>query len=129
MITVAIAAILLSVALPSYNSQVVRTRRAAASGCLMELAQYMERVYAGNLRYDQNNGATTTLPSVPCRNDLSASYSFGFDSGQPQTRTFTISATPLGAQSTRDTACARLSIDQANVRRISGTGTVANCWK
>ena len=129
MIVVAIVAILLGVALPSYQSHVLRTRRASAAGCAMELAQYMERVYASNLRYDQNGGSATTLPGTPCRSELSSTYSFGFASGQPQARTFTVVATPQGGQATRDTACGALSIDQANVKGIGGTGTVAACWR
>jgi len=129
MITVAIIGILMSVALPSYQSQVMRTGRAAASACLMEMAQFMERVYASNLRYDQNNGATTALPDTACRSDLSASYSLGFATAQPTQRTFTLLATPLGQQALRDTGCAVMGIDQANVRSKSGTSTVASCWR
>ena len=129
MITVAILGILVSVALPSYQDQVVRTRRAAAAGCTMELAQFMERVYASNLRYDQNNGVATALPAVPCRNELAASYTFDFAAAQPSGRTFTVVATPAGAQASRDAKCKALSIDQANVKGISGTGTVAQCWR
>jgi type IV pilus assembly protein PilE len=41
MITVSIIGILASVAYPSYSDHVVRTRRATAAGCAMELAQFM----------------------------------------------------------------------------------------
>jgi type IV pilus assembly protein PilE len=129
MIAVAIAGILLSVALPSYQSQVVRTKRASAAGCTMELAQFMERVYASNIRYDQNAGASTVLPSTPCRSELSSSYTFAFAASQPQARTFTIQATPTGAQATRDTGCATLSIDQAGTKGVSGSTAVASCWR
>jgi type IV pilus assembly protein PilE len=129
MITVAILGILLSVALPSYQSQVVRTKRAAAAGCVMELAQFMERVYASNIRYDQNAGAATALPSTSCQNDLSASYSFAFAAAQPTARTFTITATPAGGQAARDASCGTLSIDQAGTKGVSGTNPVAQCWK
>ncbi len=129
MITVAIAGILLSMALPSYQSQVVRTKRASAAGCLMEQAQFMERVYASNIRYDQNAGAATVLPATACRSDLSSSYTFAFASGQPQARTFTIQAAPTGGQATRDTGCATLSINQAGTKAISGTDSVVNCWR
>jgi len=129
MITVAILGILMSVALPSYQSQVVRARRASAAGCSMELAQFMERVYASNLRYDQNAGAATALPATNCRNELSASYTFAFATGQPQARTFTITATPGGGQATRDSACGTLSIDQAGAKGVSGTNTAAQCWR
>lgn len=128
MVVVAIMGILAAVAYPSYSSHVQRTRRAAAAGCLADLAVFMERVYAANLRYDQNNSAATALPDVQCRSDLSGAYTFAFASGQPQQRTFTIQATPGGAQA-GDTACATLSINQANTKGISGTGTVAACWR
>ena len=129
MITVAILGILMSVALPSYQSQVLRTKRASAAGCIMELAQFMERVYASNIRYDQNAGAATALPGTACQNELSSSYSFAFATAQPQSRTFTINATPAGVQATRDAGCGTLSIDQAGVKGVSGTSAAAQCWK
>ena len=129
MLVVAIVAVLLGIALPSYNAQVVRTRRAAASGCVLEYAQFMERVYAANLRYDTNAGVATSLPATACSNDMTAHYSFAFATAQPQQRTFKVNAVPLGIQATRDTKCATLSIDQANVKGKTGTGTVADCWK
>lgn len=127
MVAVAVIGVLASIAYPSYTQYVVRTRRAAAAGCLLELAQFMERVWTTNLRYDQNAGAATALPGTSCRTDLAASY--GFTLSAVAQRTFTLSATPTGAQATRDTKCATLRFDQTNTRAISGTGTVADCWK
>jgi type IV pilus assembly protein PilE len=130
MVAVAIVGILGALAYPAYADQVVRTRRAAATGCLMELAQFMERSYANNLRYDQNaGGVATTLPAVSCLNDLSGSYSFAFATSQPTARTFTIQATPAGTQAARDTKCGTLSINQANSKGRSGTAAVAECWR
>ena len=129
MITAAIAGILAAVAYPSYTDQVVRTRRAAAAGCTFELAQFMERVYATNLRYDLNAGVATALPTLPCATDLGTNYTFAFAAGQPQARTFTVLATPGGMQATRDTKCATLSLNQASSKGESGTGTVAECWR
>ena len=129
MVVVAIMGVLAAVAYPSYNSHVVRTRRAAAAGCLADLSVFMERVYASNLRYDQNNGEDTVLPAMQCTTDLAGHYSFAFATGQPKERTFTINATPGGTQATQDAACATLSLNQANTKGISGTSTVAKCWK
>jgi type IV pilus assembly protein PilE len=129
LIAVAIAGILLSVALPSYQAQVVRTKRASAASCAMELAQFMERVYASNIRYDQNAGANTVLPTTTCRTELSTSYTFAFATGQPTARTFTIQATPTGTQATSDTGCATLSINQAGTRGVSGGQAVPQCWR
>jgi type IV pilus assembly protein PilE len=128
MVVVAIIGVLAAVAYPSYSEHVMRTRRASAAGCLGDLAGYMERVYASNLRYDQNNGAATALPTVACRTDLAGRYSFAFATGQPQQRTFTIEATPSGAQAA-DTGCAKLSLNQAGVRSVSGTRAAADCWR
>jgi type IV pilus assembly protein PilE len=130
MVTVAVIGILGALAYPSYTEHVVRTRRVSAAGCLMELAQFMERSYANNLRYDQNTGGVaTTLPAVSCRNDLSASYTFAFAASQPAERTFTIEAKPDGAQAERDTKCGTLSINQAGSKGRSSTAAVADCWR
>jgi type IV pilus assembly protein PilE len=89
----------------------------------------MERVYNTNLRYDQNNGAATTLPATNCQTSLASSYTFGFATGQPTTTTFTINATPVGVQASKDTACATLSTDQIGTKGKTGSGSVSDCWR
>ncbi|MFO1262009.1 MAG: type IV pilin protein [Rhodoferax sp.] len=127
MIVVAIVGLLAAVALPSYNSHVLRTRRAAAAGCLLELAQQMERRYTTSMSY-----AGTTLPSAACNanatTELANFYTFAFDA-DPTATAFKINATPINAQ-TADTKCGTLVIDQAGKKDISGgTDTWQACWK
>ena len=129
MIVVAIVAILVAVALPSYESYVIRTRRAAAAGCVTDLSAFMERVYAANLRYDQNNGAATTLPTTQCRTDLNATYVFSLPTASLAQRTFVVTATPQGKQSSDDAECGALSLNQAGAKSISGSGTANKCWR
>ena len=133
-IAVAIVAILAAIAVPTYSSYITRTRRAAAAACTSQIANYMERFYTTNLRYDQATDATPNGdPKLECEaaNETGQYYSYsGFSTATGATATtYLISATPIGSQLARDTQCATLTLDQAGVRNISGgTGTAAKCW-
>jgi type IV pilus assembly protein PilE len=122
MITVAIVAILVAIAVSSYEFAMVKTRRGAAEGCLMEAAQYMERYYTTNITY---LGAT-----VPrCSTDVTPHYTIAL-SGTPDARSYTILATPVSGsrQEKADTKCATLGVDQTGTKTASGPAGVAGCW-
>lgn len=141
MIVVAIIAILAAIAVPSYSSYVVRTNRSAAEGCLSEYANYMERYYTTNLRYDQLPASSGTAPAVPnpiattpatltldCAGTSQTGNNYNYAASSVTTTTYTLSATPKGAQLARDTQCGTLTLDQTGTRTRSGTGTLAQCW-
>ncbi len=133
MIVVAIIAIIAAIAYPSYINSVVKTKRAAAEGCLSEYANYMERYYTTNLRYDQTAAATpvaNTLPALDCASaaNTGADYTYSFVANSLTQSAYTIQAVPTGAQASRDTQCGTLSINQVGARTESGSGTVADCW-
>ena len=63
MIVVAIIGILAGIAYPTYQDSVRKSRRADAEAVLLELAQWMERFYTENNRYDQTRaGVAVVLP-------------------------------------------------------------------
>ena len=122
MITVAIVGILSAIAYPSYQQHVMKSRRGEAKACVLEMAQFMERFYTTNRTY-----AGAVLPAPQCTLDLQAFYAFALPAGTLTATTYTIDATPIGAQ-VNDVRCDVLSLDQAGRKTISGTSTVAECW-
>jgi len=135
MIVVAIIAVLASIAYPSYIKYITKTRRNAATACLSEYANYMERYYTTNLSYKQSAGAT--LPDLGC-SDASQTgdyydYQFGGTPASPTSTAYSIQAVPQGTQSSRDTQCGTLGIDQTGQRFYLSTkkddAGVTACWK
>lgn len=127
MIVLAIIAILVSVAYPSYQEQVREARRADAKATLVELAQFMERNFTEANRYDQDAaGAATTLPFTQAPKDGNTKY-YDLALSNLSATGFTLTATPKGAQ-TSDTKCKTFSLTQTGAKAYTGSGTVADCW-
>ncbi len=121
MITVLVIAVLAAIALPLYQQQVVKTRRAAASACLLEMGQFMERYYTTNLTY-----VGAALPDTTCRNDLAPFYTIALD-GAATAAAYGVTATAINTQASRDTTCGNLGLNQAGTRTVS-SGSVSECW-
>ncbi|MBS0212951.1 MAG: prepilin-type N-terminal cleavage/methylation domain-containing protein [Proteobacteria bacterium] len=139
MIVVAVIAVIAAIAYPSYINYITKTNRNAATACLMQYANYMERFNTTNLRYDQDSsGNANALPALDCASasQTGSSYTYAFGAAPALTRTtFLVQATPLAgsAQAQRDTTCAVVGIDQTGQRYYQGTLTDAaglgTCWK
>lgn len=132
MIVVAVVAILAAVAYPSYQDSVLKTRRSAAQACLVEMAQFMERFYTTNMRYDQTAAATpvaVALPNANCRAEMTNFYTFSFVTGQPTQTTYTIQAVPAGSQVADNTRCGTLTLTQSGAKGRSGSDALTSCWK
>lgn len=127
MIVVFIITLLAAIAYPSYMDQIVRVRRDAAKTCLSESAQFMERFYTTNLRFDQTlAGVPVALPPCNSGTDVTNYYTISLTAvGQ---RNYTLQAAPKPAQASRDGTCGTLGIDNTGTKTESGTGTVDYCW-
>jgi type IV pilus assembly protein PilE len=135
MIVVAIIAILAMIAYPSYVAYITKSNRKAAEACLSTFANYMERYYTTNLRYDQDTAATPVANALPTGSTDCAStqqtgrnYSYSFVSGSLTASAYTVQATPVNVQLTRDTLCGTLTLNQAGTRTSSGSGPLSQCW-
>ena len=127
MIVVCIVAILAMIAYPNYTSHLVRSKRTQAVSCLLEAAQYMERFYTTNLRYDQTTGGVAvSLPATACIKDMNGNYVVSISS--VAANTFVLQATPQGSQASRETECGTLTLSQNGTKTISGTGKASTCW-
>lgn len=115
MITVAIVAILAAIAYPSYQDSVRKTKRTTAQADLMELASFMERKYTETNSY---NPASLALPFSTSPRDTTVAYNLTKTS---DTSTFTLTATPIGAQAD----------DDCGVMTLKNTGAktpASGCW-
>lgn len=127
MMALAVSAILLAVAVPSYQSHIRSTKRGLATACLIEASQFMERVYSSSMAYNSYNGATTALPELSCRVDLAGDYTMSLTA---DASTYTLTATPAGGQAS-DTVCGTLTINQTGARTAKGessTDIIKKCW-
>jgi type IV pilus assembly protein PilE len=155
MVTIVIATILLSIAIPSYQAQIRKSRRTEAKNAVLDVAAREERYYstynsytndALNLGYDSTSrtlfqlpvvGGTyyqvsvcvgnTTSPPSAC-NGAQALNSVG------QTN-FLIVAIPLaGSTQLKDSSCLNFSVDSTGKQLANsaadGSGTVntSTCW-
>lgn len=132
MIVVAVIAILAAVAYPSYQDSVIKTRRSAAQGCLVEMAQFMERFYTTNMRYDQTAATppvAVALANPSCRADMAAFYTFSFVTNEPTQTTYTLQAVPQGSQVADNARCGTLTLTQAGTKGRSGSAALRDCWR
>ena len=124
MIVIVIAAVLASIAVPSYRSYVLRTHRVEAKTALLNLAAAQERFYLENNTYAANAVLATAPPAglgLPATTE-NGWYNVAIANGA-NAATFTATATATGAQAA-DTDCASFSITALGVK----TATSTKCW-
>jgi type IV pilus assembly protein PilE len=120
MIVLVIVGILLAIAIPSYEAYIVRSNRAEGKAAILAASHGLERCYTRFVAY---NSADCTM-------------SFPFDSDRGSYRitvartatSYTLTATPQGAQADRDGVCGAFTLNQTGVRGIGGSGAVGKCW-
>jgi type IV pilus assembly protein PilE len=132
MVTVAIVAILATIAVTSYKSQIQKSRRTDAKSAVLDLAGREERLFSTTNAYSSTpsalgytgaafpilvgSGYYTVNVQVPDPNPVPANPA-----------SYLITATAAGSQAS-DAACATFTVNQLGVQGSTGTGTVPQCW-
>ncbi|MFZ2387081.1 MAG: type IV pilin protein [Polaromonas sp.] len=126
MITVAVVAILASVAYPSYTQYIVRANRSSAVSFVMNLASKQEQ-YNLDARSYTNQLSLLGAATIPA--EVSNNYNVTVTADNTVAPpVYSVTAVPIGNQLARDTQCGTLSINQTGTKTISGTGTLGKCW-
>lgn len=124
MIVVAVVAIMASIALPSYTSYVLKTKRSDCKVALLAMSDLQERYYLTNNTYAPD---TATLYGAAGQ-QLSPEGTCDMTVTNGDTNTFLLTATALGSQLAdieNGTNCTVLTLDQAGVQ---GPPTAVTCW-
>lgn len=133
MITVVIATILLSIAIPLYLHQIRESRRTDARSTLMDLAGREERYYATNSNYT-SSASDLGYGSASWPVTIGSGY---YEIDQPNvpttgTPSFSIKAVPVaGKGQDQDTTCASFTIDSTGKQSALDTSNndqTSTCW-
>jgi type IV pilus assembly protein PilE len=130
MVTVAVLSVLATIAVTSYSSQVLKSRRTEAKSALLDLAGREERLFSTTNAYSNLEAAlgyavatsTTVMTAMPFGNGY-----YTLTVTTPTASSYTLTATPAGSQ-LNDTACGTFQLNQLGQQTVSGTTSAATCW-
>jgi len=118
MVVIAVAALLVSLAIPSYHSSVRKGRRGAAQAELIQFAGVAERIYTQNLSY-----AAAPTPDDP---DVDDYYTITVAIAEDGT-SWTATATPTDIQSSDK--CGTMTLTNSGARTNSGDEGDCPTWQ
>jgi len=135
MVVVAIAAILVSIAAASYQSQVQKSRRTEARTALLDLATREERYFSTNNLYSAlpaDMGYASFTPVGSGYYNVTIVVTAANPATVPPTQAgYLITATSTGIQ-VADTSCQSFTVDQTGTQASTNTGgatTTSTCWQ
>jgi type IV pilus assembly protein PilE len=84
----------------------------------------MERYYTSNMTYVLDDDV-----ALGCETEGGLDNHYVISAGEPEERTYTLTATPQGAQAGDDEKCGTLSLTETGTRGATGTSGADVCWK
>jgi type IV pilus assembly protein PilE len=134
MIAVVIVAIIAAIALPAYNLQTQKARRAEARNALLDIAGREERFLSVSNAYSATPADVGYAGAGWPQNSSNGYYQINVTVPNPAfpagTPSFLITATAIGTQ-LNDTACASFTVDQTGAQTALNSAAALNsttCW-
>jgi type IV pilus assembly protein PilE len=139
MVTIVVATILISIAIPSYQSQMRKSRRTEAKTALLDLAAREERYYSTNSAYTNDvaklgysgTGWPLTVGSGYYQVTVCVAGTSPCTGNATSGSVYLLTATPVspGPQA-GDTSCASFTLDNAGQQSATNSGATTNltCW-
>jgi type IV pilus assembly protein PilE len=134
LVTMVIGSILLSIAVPSYQSQIRKSRRTEARAALLDLASREERYLS---TYNQYTSDAASLGYGVFPTNVGSDYYQVLapvvnPAGANAPPTFILKAQPLsGSTQANDADCQTFVVDSTGAQSATGAAgdTTATCWK
>lgn len=132
MVTIVVATILITIAVPSYTSQIRKSRRTDAKTALLDLAGREERYMSTHSSYTSDPsqlgyGTGTTFPVNVGSNyyqlNVCVNAALPCNANAGTGAAYLLTATAINTQA-KDTQCLNLYVDSTG----NQTATSANCW-
>ena len=129
LITIAIVAILASIANAAYTSQIQKSRRTDARSALLDLAGREEKLFSTMNAYSQTASdlGYAAFPATVGSGYYQVTVAAPDPNQGGAAGTYSITATPRGTQ-LNDTTCASLSVNQLGAQTATPAANAATCW-
>jgi len=127
LVVLVIMGVLSAVALPAYTRYVQRGHRTEAMAALLESQHFMERYYSANGQYLSPANAVPSLPQRLQGIPSQGTVRYQLSVSEATLNSYVLQAVPKGSM-TGD-VCGSLTINQAGLRGVSSTRSVAECWR
>ena len=125
-IVIAVIAVLMALAIPSYQSFVMKSRRTEAKELLYTAAQRQQHYFTMNNVYTTNAGSLS-VPTTSSNGYYTLTITAG-TTGSINT-SYLLSAAPVsGTTQAGDTACGTYRLNSLGTKTVSGSQTTPPCW-
>lgn len=128
LVTIAILAIIIAVAIPSYTNYVTQANRSEGTTLVLNTAQALERCYTRFFSYRPEDGCAVIGTGLVSENGW---YLIDPEESTFTQTTFVLRAMPQGAQATRDTLCGEFILNERGQRNVSlsnDQAVINDCW-